>query len=74
MPWKEEVKTPTTTAVMLDRGQYTAIPGSATVVLLGPGIVDITRHPNGQVSGQIREGSTGSLFDAVNAQLERVGW
>ena len=73
MPWKEEPKLPAKTVVEVKAGQYTTIPDSA-IVLLGPGKLEITRHPSGVVSGRVLEGSTGTLDAAVWAHRKRVGW
>jgi hypothetical protein len=73
MPWKEEPKLPTKTIVEVTGNQYAPIPNSA-IVLLGPGKLEITRHPSGAVNGRVLEGNTGTLDTAVWAHRERVGW
>lgn len=73
MPWKEEPKLPTKTTVEVKGNQYAPIPNS-DIVLLGPGKLEVTRHPSGAVSGRVLEGSTGTLDVAVRARRERVGW
>ncbi len=75
MPWKDPVRTPTTEIVTLKTGQYTPIPKTDNkIVLLGPGTIAITKHINGDVTGQVKTGNTGTLFDAVHNKLQRVGW
>lgn len=74
MPWKEPIRTPTIKTVTLEKGQYTTIPKSDKTVLLGPGVLEITKHINGDVTGEVKKGSTGTLFDAVHGKLDRVGW
>lgn len=67
--------TKTTKVVTLtDDTQYTAIPGTGTTILVGPGKLSVTRRSDGKVNGRILEGKPMPAALAGIQNLKRIAW
>lgn len=60
--------------ISLEEGQYTPLPHSPDYVLVGPGKIRITRYKQGQLQGQILEGTSRPVEFALVKHMKRVSW
>lgn len=54
--------------------EYAPLPDTRDHVLVGPGVLHLTRYPDGKIGGHVVKGKTVPTTRALKADYKRKGW